>query len=283
MRLPAVILFTLLSCTDHSSQAVQKQDSLVKPPHATPVHHTAVSDPFRFRNLVNFDVRLLDHQDDTLKASLIRTFPDDLGGLKPGQVLFIRPEQLSAMDGVPFRVYKITFSPDVPAIVPSIQFLLVDKDQSKAALFPLDQFQHLELGITNKPLLFGGVSLFGGKGFYMIYRYDGRNGFRQILDSSKDPDCGIVPVYNGSLDCISYDPFQLRLDLTDINGDNVKDLVFSGKVLYFCQGLETGYSRKDRKPVKQKNIKLTFQTVTDGDSVSWRLTDTTACHLLTNQ
>jgi hypothetical protein len=109
----------------------------------------------------------------------------------------------------------------------------------------------------------------------MVYRFNGRDGFDLIFNTSNDPSCsGSIPVYNSSLDCISYDPFGLKLEIADVNGDGINDLIFTGKVLFFCQGLETGYGRTDRKALKEKNIKIIFCAGVDRNGPVWRLQDT---------
>jgi hypothetical protein len=93
-----------------------------------------------------------------------------------------------------------------------------------------------------------------------------------------DQYCGNgIPVYNSSLDCICYEPFMLHFRNFDINNDGLNDLVFSGRVLSFCQGLETGYGRGDRQPLHRDSISISFLTYINKDSLYWKLSDTSIC------
>jgi hypothetical protein len=251
---------------------------------AAPVGQPA--DPLKFRSCVPFDSVIVDGPDSLLKMALIRSFSGDMASVKPTQILAINLTKRAVVCGLlgVCQVYMVTLSMDLPEVVPDTMFLLVSRNKGQAALFPLSSLQPLRLSSQDTVTLIGGTFLSRGKGFFMIYRFNDRDGFDLVFDTSKDSGCpGPIPVYNSSLDCISYDPFGLKLELTDVNGDGINDLIFSGKVLFFCQGLETGYGRTDRKPLKEKSVRIVFQAAIERGRPSWKLQDTSMCRLLAGQ
>jgi hypothetical protein len=145
----------------------------------------------------------------------------------------------------------------------------------------MEKLHPIKIKNIDKTILVAGTYLIRGKGYFVIYKFTKINGFALIFDSSSDKYCNNgIAVYNSSLDCLSYDPFMLEFKNADVNNDGVMDLIFAGKALLFCEGLESGYGRKERKPLKEEQLQIVFETVQDSDSLKWKLTDTSACKIL---
>jgi hypothetical protein len=70
---------------------------------------------------------------------------------------------------------------------------------------------------------------------------------------------------------------MLKFNNIDVNGDGLNDLVFSGAALTFCKGLERGYGRNDRNPIRRDKIKIIFLTYKQNDNLYWRLSDSGVC------
>jgi hypothetical protein len=66
----------------------------------------------------------------------------------------------------------------------------------------------------------------------------------------------------------------------DINDDGINDLSFTGKALFFCEGLEMGYGRKDRKSLKEQQIRVRFKTIINKNTLSWKLINTDLCKII---
>lgn len=159
--------------------------------------------------------------------------------------------------------------------------LVVSKTLERSILLPFETIHLIKVVPTDPDYLLAGVYEVRGKGYFSIYRFDGKNGFRQIFDSYQTSSCKYgIPVMNATDDCISYNPFFLNFSNEDFNKDGTLDLIFTGKVLYFCKGLEFGYGRKDRKPLKEHSIVVKYATRIYADSISWTLTDSNVCRLL---
>ena len=282
----SIILFiALLSCSNPNGKPGQASDTTrttgIGRKSAVPIE-----DLLQFRAFVHFDTTAFIGADSLLKRAIITSFPNDLGGLKMNDISAIKltEKDIPGSQSQTFDAYEIIFSSDAPSITGPSQYILISRNTAKAVLLPFNDFKILDLSLAKKPLLIGGLLTSQGKGFYMIYRYNDSTGFKLIFNTADDFTCGSsIPVYNSSTDCISYDPYLLHLNITDVNKDHIKDLVFTGKVLYFCKGLETGIGREDRKPLRQKNIKLIFQTVINADNISWQLSDTSVCRTITGQ
>lgn len=280
-----LLLGMVISCGNHSGKAGQAKDTtkvLSENPVATPPQ----GNPLLFRNCVTIDSSTVDGPDSTFKETLIHKFPGDLEAIKPTQILAIKMTE----QGVPCgslgvcQIYKLTLSPDLPEVIPDTLFLLLSRTTGKAALFPLATLRPFKLRPQDSTSLFGGTFMSKGKGFFNIYRYNGHDGFELLFNTLDSTNCpGSVPVYNSSLDCVSYDPFGLKLEVTDVNGDGINDLVFEGRVLFFCQGLETGYGRNDRKPLREKNVRAIFEGGIEKGHPFWRLQDTTVCRVLSGE
>jgi hypothetical protein len=280
-----LLLGMIISCGNHSGKAGQVNDS-INVSSEKAISTPAQVNPLLFRNCVTFDSAIVDGPDSVFKETLIQKFPGDLEAIKPAQILAIKISEQSVSCGSlgVCQIYKLTLSQDLPEVIPDTLFFLISRTTGKAALFPLATLRPLKLRPQDSNSMVGGTFMSRGKGFFNIYRYNGHDGFDLLFNTADIIGCrSSVPVYNSSLDCISYDPFGLRLEVMDENGDGINDLVFKGKVLSFCRGLETGYGRKDRKPLKETNVRIVFEGAIEKGNPSWRLQDTTVYRVLSGE
>ncbi|HVU57994.1 MAG TPA: hypothetical protein VHD83_23195 [Puia sp.] len=249
----------------------------------THVTATPVVNPIKFRLCIPFDPSILNGPDSLIKKEVITKFNQDFGQVRPAQILAVSTTNQVLYFGIlgACQIYHIKLSSDLPSVAGRSYYLIVSKKLLQAALLPLDSFNPVKLKNSDSTSLVGGLFLLRGKGFYMIYRHNGRDGFDLVFNTSEVDGCEEpLPVYNRTLDCTSYYPFAMKLTIKDVDSDGVNDLVFDGNVLFFCRGLEYGYGREDRKPLKKKSVKIIFRAVYAKDTLSWRLTDNDICRIL---
>lgn len=78
-------------------------------------------------------------------------------------------------------------------------------------------------------------------------------------------------VYNNSLDCESYcNNGFLHAEFTDLNRDSIPDISFKGQVCFYCEGLESGYSRLDREPVHKRDTLFKYTSTKNSRPIRWR-------------
>ena len=230
---------------------------------------------------VNFDSIYL-HQGDKLNEYLIGSFASDFEGFKSKDIFFNSSYQDINIAGLGHsNIYSIRFSEALPEVVGKKAYLVYNSKVHEAAVLFLDTLTPMKIKKTDTAMLMGGSFQNKGVGYFAVFNVindkKGRR-FFEIFNSSDDHYCSDgIPVYNSSLDCMCYDPFMLNFNNTDINKDGLNDLTFSGYVLTFCKGLETGYGRNERKPLHKDRIDIVFLTHQYGDSLYWTLWDTGVC------
>lgn len=233
-----------------------------------------------------YQVKIIDFDNSKIlqKEYVITAFERDFEGINPNQIDSIKYLQtINIRDFGQSDLYKITISKELPEVVTKRAFLVVNKLENKAALFFFNSYYTLKIRDTDTSFLYGGTYIFRGKGYFYIYKLLDKNTFQCIFNTLNDYCENGIPTYNKSLDCISYEPFELKIQNRDVNKDGVLDLTFSGKVNYFCDGLEKGFGRQDRKPKSQKDLQIEF-LVNDSMSVfSWRLLNDTICNLINRE
>jgi hypothetical protein len=244
---------------------------------------TQSDNPLLYRGCINLDVTEYSINDSKFKQALIDSFKNDLGNIKPDNILSISKE-LQSLNIDSFGLcsaYKIILSNDLPSVTPKKMFLLANNTSKKVLLIPFDELQPIKINKKDSFYFLAGTYLVRSKGYFMIYKYDNVNGFKTIFNSLSDSSCpNGIAVYNSSLDCVSYQPFMLKFQNIDIDNDGYNDLVFSGKLMSYCEGLETGYGRNDRQPKSITDLSIQFKTVTEGNSFTWKFVDTTLCKKL---
>jgi hypothetical protein len=155
------------------------------------------------------------------------------------------------------QIYNITLSDNLPEVFTKSNYLIVNENKKQAALFLLDTLFFIKTSVNDNTILLGGIEKVKAKGFFLIYDFVGENKFKEILNSLDYCEDGI-PVFNNSTDCISYKPFMLNYKNIYMNNDGILDVNFSGEVASYCKGLEVGYGRNDRTPVRLSKINFSF-------------------------
>jgi hypothetical protein len=239
--------------------------------------------PLLYRPCIHMSDTFFEQVDSVKKKSLVSLFPLDFEGVSSSHIDSIT--QVSNTINVEkfgiCNTYEIILSKELPSIMAKKMYLLFCKEQQKGVLFQIERLQPIKIKNSDKTILVAGTYLVKSKGYFLIYKFDKANGFGQIFNSLSDKYCNNeTAVYNNSLDCLSYEPFMLEFKNADVNHDGLMDLIFSGKALLFCEGLETRYGRKERKPLKEEQLQIVFETVQNSDSLSWKLSDTDACKIL---
>ena len=206
--------------------------------------------------------------------------------IKPDEILAISKElQSLKVDSFGLcSTYKIILSNDLPSVTPKKMYLLVNDTSKKAVLVPFEEIQPIKINKKDSFYFLAGTYLTRSKGYFIIYKYDNVNGFKTIFNSLSDSSCpNGIAVYNSSLDCVSYQPFMLKFQNIDIDNDGNNDLVFSGKLMSYCEGLETGYGRNDREPKSISDLSIRFKTIIQDNAITWKLLDTTLCKKISEQ
>lgn len=275
----AVISFAFLGL----QSSKEKTDGRKPSPNDVVFNTLNSKDPFRERGIVDFDAAFLKKKDQ-FSIYLIKSFKNDFDGVNPNNILSVSLFESKNIIGLGLcDIYKIKLSDNLPEIIGKKAYLIFIKSEMKAALLWLDDLECIKIKNYDTAYYLAGINRYRGKGYFLVYKFSNDNNgvFKLIFDSSDDMFCGNgIPILNNSFDCISYDPAQLHFKNIDLNNDGLNDLMFIGRVLYFCEGLETGYGRNDRKPLRKETLNIVFQTFQDHDSIYWRLMDTTICKKL---
>lgn len=238
-------------------------------------------DTQKSRMFVTFDSLYLNRR-DKLNEYLIRSFPTDFEGIKPKEISFNWSYKDINIVGLGrCKVYTILLSNTLPEIIGRKAYLVYDRKAHEAAILFLDTLAPIKIKKADTAMLIGGIFQNKGIGYFTVYTVkNDRKGHRlqEIFNSSDNKYCnGGIPVYNSNLDCMCYDPFMLHFNNIDINKDGLNDLTFSGSVLTFCKGLETGFGRNDRKPLRRNRIDIVFLTHRNNDGLYWILSDSGVC------
>ena len=277
-----VVILVFASCGNKAQQKQVNTDtvtaSIVNSKFAK-----VITSPISYRQCKNLSASFLEQADSVKKRLLIEIFPEDFETITSDKIVSIQPQAAAiTVDQYGIcQVSEIKLSDDLPSVMSRKMYLLFNKDRQQGVILQMEDFQPIKIRIADSTILLAGTYLVRDKGYFAIYKYDKKGGFTLIFDSSSDNYCGNgIAAYNNSLDCISYSPFLLKLENKDVTNDGINDLVFTGKVLFFCQGLESGYGRKDRKPLKEQELRIVFETALNADTLSWQLSDTTVCRLM---
>ena len=235
--------------------------------------------PFSQIKIIDFDNNKIVQKD-----YIVAAFENSFEGINPNQIDSIKFVQtINIRDFGQSDLYKITISKELPEVVAKRAFLVVNKLEKKAALFFFNSYSTLKIRDADTSFFYGGTYTFRGKGYFYIYKLLDKNTFQCIFNTLNGYCENGIPIYNKGLDCISYDPFELKVQNRDINNDGLLDLTFSGKINYYCDGLEKGIGREDRRPKYQKDLQIDF-LVTDSMSVfSWHLLNDSICNLVNRE
>ena len=97
---------------------------------------------------------------------------------------------------------------------------------------------------------FAGTANIRGVGFFTIYSYE-MNKLKAVFASD-------LPTKNESLGCISYENSYLKFSNSDLDSDGLLDLSFKGKAFSYCNGLELGFNRQNRKPQAFDSVSINY-------------------------
>ena len=210
------------------------------------------------------------------KQQLLKSFYRELDGLRVADLVRVRFLRTVAVKGAgPLRLYHVSLSPSLPEVWAKSAYVVRDT-HGQAAWFWLDTLWFLKEQRTAQQSLLSGVSMGRSRGYYLVYAWTKGGYFRSILNSLNTTTLTYpsgVPVYDVSLDCENYQPFQLHFSQPDLNGDGYLDVVFTGRRLFFCRGLELGFSREDRRPVRSQPVRLVWLSHRAKKTTTWRLQD----------
>jgi hypothetical protein len=130
-------------------------------------------------------------------------------------------------------------------------FYLIKGKSPKMFLLFLDSLVPVRLKKGEDSCYLGGYLNSRGLGKFVIYGF--KDDSLTSLFETKEY------VYNYSLDCNSYDNSgYLKFQNTDENADSYLDLLFCGRNNIYCNGLELGFSREDRSPIRTEKIKIIY-------------------------
>jgi hypothetical protein len=128
----------------------------------------------------------------------------------------------------------------------------------------------------NKLFIYG-IQQYRTYGYFNVYSVC-NDSIIQVLASENLCRDGL-PVRNSSLDCNSYEPANLKLSIKDLNGDGAIDFIFFGVLNSYCQGLESGFGRLDKRPLKITPLNIIFESrpLDNNTGFLWQLSDTSIC------
>ena len=278
-----VVLMLFLSCGNRSNPKQLVPDTSKKNITGISRKSKDLINPIIYRQCVRLSDSLFQLNDSFKKKALIELFSEDFENIPPEMILSIKRDSISlnVADYGKCISYEINLSDNLPSVMAKKMILLFNEKRETGVLLQLFQLTPIKIRISDSSILLAGTYLVRAKGYFAIYRFNKVNGFDIIFNSLSDANCGNgLPVYNSSLDCISYDPFLLRIVNVDDNKDGLCDLIFIGQANFYCSGLETGYGRKDRKPLRKEDLHIRFKTQELRDSLYWTLIDTAACSKL---
>ncbi len=219
----------------------------------TSVSGTATTD----RMAIPFEPDSL-NRNSTVGTYLIKKFNKEYEGLKNKDITEVKLiDSVSVKNFGVAQIYNIILSNNLPEVFSKSNYLIVDKNKKLAALFLLDTLMFIKTSENDNTILLAGIEKIKAKGFFKIYDFTEGSEFKEILNSLNYCENGI-PVFDESIDCISYKPSMLSFKNMDINNDGIFDVNFSGVVALYCKGLETGYGRNDRNPVSLSKINFSF-------------------------
>lgn len=282
MKTFCIIFFIFSGCNNQSvSSDKEGFDTVSKPSDKVVVAQE--KDLLDHRQFIDFDSSYFSN-DENLRSYFVKTFSEDLESINPKDIKTISLYRRTSLNDLgETSIYSITFADELPEVAPKSAYLVFSSERKQAALLFLNDIYLIKLRDTDQNYLIAGRYDVRGKGYAMIYQLRQNKQFDVVFNSHANGPCETgVPVYNASLDCISYDPFLLKFKNIDRDKDGLNDLVFNGTINSYCKGLEYNLGRNDRKPLSSQKVEIVFRAVEAKDSLSWQLTDTTICGKLTH-
>jgi len=275
----AFILFLLLSCLNQSHKKDEKHVPIetIKTMQAEVVQ----ADPLAEKECVQFNIEMLKDTGQLINY-IISLFPNDFEGISANHIESVKHGTTAKIDSYGgTEVFIINVASDqLASIISPVFYLFINKEKKNAVLFPFTELHLIKRKLNDEQCIVSGIFKIGSKGYYLIYQYSQDGRFKCIFNSLDSLCNNGIPVYNSSLDCMSYKPFALELKNIDVNNDGLLDLLFSGKALFFCEGLEIGYGREDRKPINELDLNIQFLAYRGKKDIHWRISDTTLCNQL---
>ena len=179
------------------------------------------------------------------------------------------------------KVFELIYlSNKIPSMAPHKEILLIQEASKLICLFPINKYYLIQRTPLDNKFLIGGIIPSKTTGFLVVYTYN-KGHFNTVFDSMSECVCseGGMPVTNSSIECYSYDPFELVFQNKDMNNDGLLDLKFEGEFLSFCEEGEIGYGREDRPPLNRKPLELIFYGNKNQSGLFWEFRDSTLCGL----
>ncbi|MCW3465168.1 hypothetical protein [Chitinophaga nivalis] len=235
-------------------------------------------DPISRSEVVKFIIDDL-NTDLTRKKKFLEAFPHLFNGLTPNDIKKITHfKKVLLKKWGETDIYNFELSENLPEVIDKKGILVVSKKRAQAAVFFLEHLRLVKLIESDTDYFIGGTHISKSKGYFYLYDFDGLD-FQSSFNTLSNQYCkNGIPIYNNSMDCISYQPFELQFQNIDINKDGLLDLSFSGNLLSFCKELEFGYGRKDRKPISVSQLNITFLANKSNDKIGWVLSNNSPCN-----
>ncbi|HRP55740.1 hypothetical protein [Agriterribacter sp.] len=281
MKLPIVFILLIVACNcpcgEKNSGSMYSGVTLANTEDIFPDIH----DLYDYRSLRPIDISLISDTQQLAKY-VVDMFGEEVQWIKPTTVI-LKEASVDVMGLGNSLIYELEYGESFPSIMPTRGYLIISRKLQKAAVLYLDDLRLIKISPLDKTYLLGGFYQVRAKGYFHIY--EKQDSLLSIVFTTLDTsNCANgIPVTNYDLGCISYEPFQLNFSNEDVNHDGLNDLTFKGKVNYYCEGFEWNIGRKDRKPFRSENVKITFLAEKRGDRAFWKLYDTTICKKLNQQ
>jgi len=157
---------------------------------------------------------------------------------------------LKVNNGHNVEIFNIKLSYKLPAVYDYFGVLVIDNTELNSYFLFLNSIEPIKTRNIDSVMFFAGRYKRKGHGVFKIFSF--KDDKLQSIFTTDEY------VSNFSLDCTSYENEDLKLENVDLNNDSLLDLRFSGIKNYYCEGLEEGYSREDRKPLKKEKVTILY-------------------------
>jgi hypothetical protein len=176
-------------------------------------------------------------------------------------------------------VYTLNFiGTDYPSGWKRDFILMILKDKKQIFVLEMDNFIPVFIKKTDNFHFFGGIYSVRDHAFFVIYKYDNQH-IARIFDTGENQNnvCnnGLRVGYYRDDACVVYQPNNFVFSQKDTNKDGYADVLFSGKIINFCEGAE---SRNSNIPLSHQDINIVFEY--NPALQNWFLKDKTRCNIL---
>lgn len=217
--------------------------------------------------------------DQQLKASIAQHFDPQVYGVDTQSTLRKLYHDIPLVGFGNSSIYEVRTADNLPSNMARYQCLVWNKNSHKMTLLPIESCSLLQMDLNTTAYYIGGFYTWRGLGTYLVYG-TADDVFYDIFNAGEACEAGVLWLSNRTYDCVSYEPFFFSVKNNDLNADGYADLQFEGTINIYCTGLEEGFGRDKRQPIKKQQMSILFFAQPHKQNPSWELQDTTLCLLM---